>query len=156
MQQFTDMHGRPISDGMEVYFNGQFPAQIPAKKRIRDGIAIIEDNKLVFAANIKNKLQSIGLYWELDGEPCYDLIIVEEVEIFEPTIIKYRGITAEISICNQGYNCVVTDRHGNSLDWFIRADNTNDAINRATLHFDNAIRCLRGFITSIEFAKIVA
>lgn len=81
MQQFTDMHGRTICDGAEVYFNGRFPDEIPTKKRIRNGIAIIDGDKLVFAVNIKNKLQGIGLYWELDNEPCYDLIITEEVEI---------------------------------------------------------------------------
>ena len=80
-KQFTDMHGRTICDGAEIYYNGQFPAQIPTTKRIRNGIAIIEGNKLVFAVNINGKLQGIGLYWELDGEPCYDLIITEEVEI---------------------------------------------------------------------------
>lgn len=80
MQQFTDMHGRPICDGVEIYFNGQFPVQIPTEKRIRNGIAIIDGDKLVFAVNINNQLQGIGLYWDFDNEPCYDLIITEGVK----------------------------------------------------------------------------
>lgn len=83
MQQFTDMHNRPICDGVEIYFNGQFPAQVPTEKRIRNGIAIIDGDKLVFAVYINNQLQGIGLYWELDGEPCYDLIITEGVKNYE-------------------------------------------------------------------------
>lgn len=78
MDQFTDLHGRTICDGAEVYFNGQFPAQIPAEKRIRNGIAIIEGNKLVFAVIINDQLQGIGLYWDFDSEPCYDLVITED------------------------------------------------------------------------------
>ena len=152
-KSFTDMHGRTICDGAEIYYNGEFPAQIPMKKRIRNGIAIIEGDKLVFAVNIKNKLQGIGLYWELDGEPCYDLIITEEVEILEPTIITYRGITAAISPCRRGHKCVVTDKHGNEVDWFIRADTIQDAITKATSRFDDAIRYLRGFIASVEFER---
>lgn len=80
-KSFTDMHGRPICDGAEVYYNGDFPSEIPTKKRIRNGIAIIDGDKLVFAVVIRNKLQGIGLYWELDGEPCHDLILTEEVEL---------------------------------------------------------------------------
>lgn len=152
-KQFTDMHGRPICDGAEIYFNGRFPDEIPTKKRIRDGIAIIEGDKLVFAVNIKNKFQGIGLYWELDGEPCYDLIITEEVEIFEPTIITYRGITAEISPCRRGYKCIVTDKYGNEVDWFIRENTMQDAIAKSTSQFDNAIRYLRGLIVSTEFLE---
>lgn len=75
--QFTDANGRIIRDGVEVYFNGAFPSKMPEAKRIRNGIAIIDGDKLVLAANIDNQLQGIGLYWELDGEPCYDLVIVE-------------------------------------------------------------------------------
>lgn len=81
-KSFTDMHGRTICDGAEIYYNGQFPDEIPTKKRIRNGIAIIDGDKLVFAVVIRNKLQGIGLYWELDGEPCHDLILTEEAEIF--------------------------------------------------------------------------
>ena len=78
MQTFTDMHGRIICDGAQIYFNGEFPSEVPTYKHIRDGIAIIEDNKLVFAVVINNQLQSIGLYWDFDNEPCYDLILTEE------------------------------------------------------------------------------
>jgi hypothetical protein len=81
MKQFTDMHGRTICDGAEIYYNGRFPDEIPTKKHIRNGIAIIDGDKLVFAVVIRNKLQGIGLYWELDDEPCHDLIITEEVEL---------------------------------------------------------------------------
>jgi hypothetical protein len=75
MQKFTDLHGRTICDGAEIYYNGRFPSEIPTTKRIRDGIAIIDGNKLVFAVNINNQLQGIGLYWEFDNKPCYDLIL---------------------------------------------------------------------------------
>lgn len=81
MMKFIDTHGNIICDGQQVYFNGRFPDQIPTTKRIRNGIAIIDGDKLVFAVNINNQLQGIGLYWELDGEPCYDLIITEGVEL---------------------------------------------------------------------------
>ena len=77
---FTDLHERTICDGVEIYFNGRFPDEIPTEKRIRNGIAIIDGDKLVFAVIINNQLQGIGLYWELDGEPCYDLIITEGVK----------------------------------------------------------------------------
>jgi hypothetical protein len=84
MQKFTDMHSRTIHDGAEVYYNGQFHIQIPTENRIRNGIAIIDGDKLVFAANINGQLQGIGLYWELDGEPCYDLVIDERADFSEP------------------------------------------------------------------------
>ena len=77
MQKFTDMHSRTICDGARVYFDGQFPAQVPTEKRIRRGIAIIDGDKLVLAVNINGQLQGIGLYWDFDNEPCYDLIITE-------------------------------------------------------------------------------
>lgn len=77
MPKFTDMHSRTIYDGAEVYYNGDFPAQIPTEKRIRNGIAIIDGDKLVFAVNINGQLQGVGLYWDFDNEPCYDLIITE-------------------------------------------------------------------------------
>lgn len=81
MQQFTDKNGRTICDGAEIYYTGAFPAQIPTEKHIRNGLAIIDGDKLVFAVNINEQLQGIGLYWELDGEPCYDLIVTEGVEL---------------------------------------------------------------------------
>lgn len=71
----------------------------------------------------------------------------------EPTIIKYRGITAEINTCRRGYKCIVTDIHGNEVDWFIRANTMTEAIAKAECHFDNAIRYLRGFIALSEFAN---
>lgn len=72
---FTDKFNKEIKDGMPVYFDGRFPSEIPTEKRVRNGIAIIDGDKLVFAAYINNQLQGIGLYWDLDGEPCYDLIL---------------------------------------------------------------------------------
>lgn len=155
MPNFTDMHGRSICDGAEIYFNGRFPDEIPTIKRMRDGVAIIDGDKLIFAVIINDQLQGIGLYWELDNEPCHDLILTEEVEIFEPTIIKYRGITAEISACRRGYKCIVTDAHGNEVDWFVRADTIQDAITKASSHFDEAIRYLRGFVILAEFSRRV-
>lgn len=79
MQKFTDIHGHTICDGAKVYFNGRFSDQVPTTKRIRNGIAIIDGDKLVFAVFINNQLQGIGLYWDFDNEPCYDLIITEGV-----------------------------------------------------------------------------
>lgn len=78
MQKFTDTHGRIICDGTQVYYNGDFPDQMPTEKRIRNGIAIIDGDNLVFAVIISNQLQSIGLYWDFDEEPCHDLIVTEE------------------------------------------------------------------------------
>lgn len=75
---FTDTHNRPICDGAQVHFIGDFPSQVPTENRIRDGIAIIDGDKLVFAVFINNHLQGIGLYWDFDNEPCYDLTLEEE------------------------------------------------------------------------------
>lgn len=75
-KSFTDMHNHVIHDGAEIYFNGRFPDEVPTEKRIRNGIAILDGDHLVFAVNINNQLQGIGLYWEFDGEPCYDLNII--------------------------------------------------------------------------------
>ena len=196
MNTFTDMHGRTICDGAEIYFNGQFPAQVPEESRIRNGIAIIEDDKLVFAVIINDQLHGIGLYWEFDNEPCYDLTISNGltrnryrlefydaladkliafyegddlnslyaqgfhhlergygVEIDNAKTIKYRGITAEIIPCRQGYKCEITDTLGNDVSWFVCAESMPEAIAKAERHFDSAINYLRGFIILPELLK---
>ena len=90
-KSFTDMHGRIICDGAEVYYNGDFPTEMPVldgelyaetgDKCPRDGFAVIEGNTLKFITCINCILRSTGLAWEFDGEPCHDLIITEEVEL---------------------------------------------------------------------------
>lgn len=72
-----------------------------------------------------------------------------------PTMIKYRGITAEISPCRRGYKCVVTDTYGNDVSWFIRANSMPEAITQAQSHFDSAINYLRGFIILPTFLRRV-
>lgn len=90
-KSFTDMHGRPIGDGAEVYFNGFFPMMMPVlddelyiktgDKCPRNGFADIEDGVLKFVTRINGRLWSTGLTWEFDNEPCHDLILTEEVEL---------------------------------------------------------------------------
>lgn len=106
MQKFKDMHGRTICDGAHVYFTGQFPAQVPEESRIRNGIAIIDGDKLVLAVIINEQLRSIGLYWDFDNEPCYDLII-SEGELFMQKIIKILNI-----LCSQRVKLDEIDRDG--------------------------------------------
>jgi hypothetical protein len=86
---FTDACGRPIYDLAQVYFKGDFPTEMPVfdekmynaigDKHSRRGMVIIRDKMLVFITNVNGRVQSTGLSWELDGEPCYDLILIEEV-----------------------------------------------------------------------------
>lgn len=78
MQTFTDINGRIICDGAQIHYTGTFPANMPPERQIRNGIAIIENGFLNFAVIDGNILRGIGLYWEFDEEPCYDLIIIEE------------------------------------------------------------------------------
>ena len=82
--------------------------------------------------------------------------LVTEVDaLFDmmPTTIKYRGITAEISTCRHGYKCIITDIHGNDIDWFIRANTMLEAVTKAECHFDSAIHYLRGFIILPTFLR---
>lgn len=84
---FRDCEGCRIHDGQRVYFFGEFPAKQKildetmykkyGVKHPREGIVLIEGNKLCFVTTIHGKMQATGLYWELDGEPCYDLIIIK-------------------------------------------------------------------------------
>lgn len=78
MQKFTDMHGRTIYDGSQIHYTGTFPENMPPERQIRDGIALIRNGFLNLAVIDNNILRGTGLYWELDGEPCYDLIVTEE------------------------------------------------------------------------------
>ena len=98
MQKFTDMHGRTICDGAEVLYNGRFPSKIPETKRIRKGIAIIDGDKLVYAVDINNQLQGIGLYWDFDGEPCHDLILIPKTTISSEQLdYNLRQLVAKIT-----------------------------------------------------------
>lgn len=74
---FVDAHGRTITNNANVYFEGKFPESMPAEKRIRHGIVQIIDGILVFFVFINERWRSNGLYWELDGEPCYDIIVLK-------------------------------------------------------------------------------
>ena len=85
---FTDACNRPIYDMAQVYYNGKFPAESPildermynavGDKHSRRGMVIIKGDTLIFITNVNGKVRSTGLYWEFDGEPCYDLILVED------------------------------------------------------------------------------
>lgn len=70
-------------------------------------------------------------------------------------IIVYKNITAEISLCKEGYKCNATDTLGNNIDWFIRANTIAEAITKAECHLKNVIRYFRGFIILSEFFKKV-
>ena len=85
-KKFTDTFGRTIKDGARVYFCGEFPAEqkildytfynLYGVKHPREGVVFIEGDKMFFATVIKGKMQPTGLYWELDGERCYDLTLI--------------------------------------------------------------------------------
>lgn len=150
MQKFTDMHGRIICDGAEVYFNGAFPNEVPPTKHIRDGIAIIEGDKLVFAVYINDQLQGIGLYWDFDNEPCYDLIISEGElsmhKIFKllNTICSQRGKLAEID--RDGLPHELHDRimhvsslHGYVVDAMESHTETLEYVERTLAYIDEEI-----------------
>lgn len=76
---------------------------------------------------------------------------IEEIFNSLPTIIIYRGITAEIFKGSKGYECKVTDVHGNTLHWFLYSNHLPHAIAKAECSFDNAISYFRGFTTAGEF-----
>ena len=81
---FTDANGKIIFDGAQVFFKGAFPDSMPVldediyaqngDKHSRFGIAIVEGDTMKFGTYIDGKLWATGLTWELDGEPCHDLI----------------------------------------------------------------------------------
>lgn len=77
MAKFTDAFGHIIQNGAKVKFEGSFPEKMPNEKRIRHGIVQIIDGLLVLFVLIGETFCSSGLYWELDGEPCYDLIVLK-------------------------------------------------------------------------------
>jgi len=76
---------------------------------------------------------------------------IEEIFNSLPTIIIYRGITAEIFKATNGYECRVADVHGNTLRWFLYSNHLPHAIAKAECSFDSAILYFRGLITSGEF-----
>lgn len=82
-----------------------------------------------------------------------DLLSISIEEFNSQTVLKYRGITAKIIPCKQGYKCLVVDTYGNDLDWVICANSMPEAVAEVESHFDKAIACLRGFTTIGEFFK---
>lgn len=70
-------------------------------------------------------------------------------------MLKYRGITAHIVVCNGGYECIATDRLNNSVTWQLHAKTMHEAITRAENHLDSAIYYLRGFIVLPKFLEKV-
>lgn len=76
---------------------------------------------------------------------------VDALFAFMPTIVHYRGITAEICKGEHDYSCKVTDCYGNDLRWYVHATSMAQAVEKASRYFDNAIACLRGFCTKDEF-----
>jgi hypothetical protein len=86
-KQFRDAEGRVIRDGARVYFTGEFPKEQKVLdealynkygvKHPREGVVFIVDNKLGFATHVNGKMQATGLCWELDGERCHDLVVID-------------------------------------------------------------------------------
>lgn len=74
MAEFTNAFGSPIREGQLIQFMGAFFDKMPQSRRTRLGYAHIVDNMLYFVAWVDGVLRPTGLYWELDGEPCYDLV----------------------------------------------------------------------------------
>lgn len=85
--KFKDAYGRTIRDGSKVYFAGDFPDAMPVfepeyyarygVKHARPGWVHIVNNMLVFVTTVGRKVVQTGLTWELDGEPCYDLVVIK-------------------------------------------------------------------------------
>lgn len=85
--KFVDANGRTICDGDKVYFNGSFPDNMPVLepdyyarygvKHARQGWVSIANDILVFVTMVKGELIKTGLYWDFDGEPCYDLVVIK-------------------------------------------------------------------------------
>ena len=93
------------------------------------------------------------LYLQPDITGYFDHILADLIKRVDalPTIVQYRGITAEICKCPQGYACTVRDTHGNDLRWFVNTDSILEALDSSTCHFDGAIAYFRGFTTMGEF-----
>ena len=77
MVKFTDAFGSIITDGARCMFGGEFPEQMPAEKCVRHGMVKIMNGQLKFFIPIDGGWLSSGLYWDYDGEPCYDLVALE-------------------------------------------------------------------------------
>lgn len=85
--KFKDAYGRTIHDGSKVYFSGDFPNSMPVfepeyyarygVKHARQGWVHIINNMLVFVTTVGRNIVQTGLTWELDGEPCYDLVVIK-------------------------------------------------------------------------------
>lgn len=74
---FIDKYASPIYNGATLYYEGEFPKSTLPERQIRYGVAVIQDGFLHFAINDNGILRETGLYWEFDGKPCYDLMIIE-------------------------------------------------------------------------------
>jgi hypothetical protein len=85
--KFVDANGRTIRSGAMVYFNGEFPKEMPifepeyyeryGVKHARKGWARYINGQLVFLTRVKGVLMQTGLSWDFDGEPCYDLVVLK-------------------------------------------------------------------------------
>ena len=72
-----------------------------------------------------------------------------------PTTIYRDGLTVQLTPNLLGYNCIVTDRLGNDVDWIINAETTSEAIAKAEHHLKSATHYLRGFIILSTFLERV-
>ena len=84
--------------------------------------------------------------------------LVAEVDaLFDisPTTIYRDGLTIQLTPKVWGYDCIITDRLGNDVDWIINAETTSQAIAKAERHLKSATHYLRGFIILPEFLRRV-
>lgn len=72
-----------------------------------------------------------------------------------PTTLYRDGLTIQLTPNLLGYECIVTDRLGNDVDWIINAETTSQAIAKAERHLKSATHYLRGFIILSDFLERV-
>lgn len=72
-----------------------------------------------------------------------------------PATFYRRGVTIQLTPQLWGYDCIMTDRLGNDVDWVINAETTTEAIAKAERHLNSAIHYLRGFIVLSTFLERV-
>lgn len=84
-------------------------------------------------------------------------LVVDVDALFDisPTIIYRNGITIQLMPQVWGYDCIMTDRLGNDVEWIINALTTSEAITKAERHLKSAKHYLRGFIILPDFLKRV-
>lgn len=84
--------------------------------------------------------------------------LVAEVDaLFDiaPTTIYRDGLTIQLTPKLLGYECIITDRLGNDVDWTINAETTTEAVAKAERHLKSATHYLRGFIILSTFLERV-